>query len=137
MPVTRAASKKNSEPISVFFTTAAMEQHLDEEHNGLIKQMARKMKGRRSKYTPSTYVGCRATPFLVEGGMVTFRGGPCPTEEQHGGKMYMLVPKFADQVAEFHKRHNRYQVRNDIDVLALPASMHFVLNNKFQQLCPS
>jgi hypothetical protein len=110
------------------YTTAAMEKLLNAEYKEKVKQMATQMDP-NSKYTPVVHVGYRATPFEVDGGVVTIRGAPCPSEKQPGGKMYTLVPKFSTQVAEFHKRHNCYQVR--IAKCVRASAGNIVSNNTF------
>ena len=114
MVETRAES--GPQPIFRFHTTPFMEAMLDEAHEKEIKK-ARKYLRKQARETgiprlsAKVAVGCRPVTFLVDGGVVTCTccNGPCPRDPQSGGETYEIVPKFASQVADFQKRHTRYE----------------------------
>ena len=93
-----------------------MEKLLDEEHEEKVQAQQKEMDelrrkgGQIPKWTASAIVGYRATPFLVEDGVVTLRGEPCPRKKPKDGRSYVLVPNFASQIAEFRDTYPRYEV---------------------------
>ena len=80
------------------------------EHVQKIQDKHEEIKGRNGKYTAGAIVGYRPTRFLVEDGVVTLNGEACPTEPQPGGGTFEVVPKFAEGLIEFQKKHSVYEV---------------------------